>query len=61
MEACFYGLQIFDKRSSVSGVNMHSNNERPWDLAKKLHKPIIRKFKKEQFIQDFKIIFGVLI
>ena len=61
MEACFYGLQIFDKRSSVSGVNMHSNNERPWDLAKKLHKPIIRKFKKEQFIQDFKITFGVLI
>ena len=30
-------------------------------LAKELHKPIIRKFKKEQFIPDLKIIFGELI
>ena len=28
------------------------------DLAEELHKPIIRKFKKEQFIQDLKIIWS---
>ena len=37
---------------------MHWNNERPLDLAEELHKPIIRKFKKEQFIQDLKIIWS---
>ena len=37
---------------------MHWNNERPSDLAEELHKPIIRKFKKEQFIQDLKIIWS---
>ena len=30
-------------------------------LAKELHKPIIRKFKMEKFILDLKIIFGGLI
>ena len=30
-------------------------------LAKELRKPIIRNFKKEQFIQDIEIIFGELI
>ena len=30
-------------------------------LAEKLHKPIIRNLKKEQFLQDLNIIFGVLI
>ena len=50
---------IFDKKSKGSGVNipLESNEE----LAKELHKPIIRKFKKEQFIQDLETIFGVLI
>ena len=62
---------FFDKKSKESGVNMHANdkikqNQRPLDLAthqlvKELHKPIIRKIKKEQFIQYLKIIFGVLI
>ena len=46
-----------------SGVNTEASkcvfhNEK---LAKELHKPIIRNFKKERFIQDLKKIFGVLI
>ena len=51
--------KFFDKKVKGSGVNI------PLELnkksAKELHKPIIRKFKKEQFILDLKIIFGVLI
>ena len=30
-------------------------------LAEELHKPTIRKLKKEKYIQHLKIIFGVLI
>ena len=51
--------KFFDKMSKGSGVNIPSDfNEQ---LAKELHKPIIRNFKKEQFILDLEIIFGVLI
>ena len=53
--------KFFDKKpTSSSGV---ANNEikQNLQLAKELHKPIIRNFKKEQFIQDLKTIFGVLI
>ena len=55
--------KCFDKKSAGSGVNMHANkpafnNEK---LAEKLHKPIIKNLKKEQFILDSKAIFGVLI
>ena len=53
--------KFFHKKStSCSGV---ANNEikQNLQLAKELHKPIIRNFKKEQFIQDSKTIFGVLI
>ena len=51
--------EFVDKKSIGSGVNIPLEfNEQ---LTKKLHKPIIRKFKKEKFILDFKIIFGVLI
>ena len=53
--------KIFDKKSAGSGVNTHGNNERPLDLAAELHKSIIREFKKEQFIQNLKTIFEVLI
>ena len=56
--------KFFDKKSAGSGVNTHANNKikQNYQLAEELHKPIIRKFfKKEQFIQDLKIIFGVLI
>ena len=50
--------KFFDKNSAGRGVNTNVNNEK---LAKELHKPIIRKFKKEQFIQNSNTIFGVLI
>ena len=53
--------KFFDKKSAGGGVNLNANNERPLDLAEELHKSIIRKFKKEQFIQDLKTIFAVLI
>ena len=50
---------FFDKKLTGSGVNIQlKHNEQ---LAKELHKPIIRNFKKEQFILDLKTIFSVLI
>ena len=49
--------KLFDKKSKGSGIPLQSNEE----LAKGLHEPIIRNFKKEQFIQDLKTIFGELI
>ena len=50
--------KFFDKKSTGSGVNIPLVfNEQ---LAKELHKAIIRKLKKG-FIQDLEIIFGVLI
>ena len=33
---------------------MHANNERPLDLAKEVHKPIIRKFNKRTVYSGFK-------
>ena len=51
--------KFFDKKSEGSGVNIPLEfNEQ---LVKELHKPIIRNLKKEQFILDLEIIFGVLI
>ena len=58
--------KFFDKKSPGSSVNMQAkpvrrtyvNNEQ---LSEELHKLIIKKFKKQWFIQDLKIIFGVLI
>ena len=51
--------KFFDKMSKGSGVNIPSDfNEQ---LAKELHKPIIRNFKKEQFILDLEIIFGMFL
>ena len=35
--------KFFDKTSAGSGVNMHSNNEQ---LREEVHKPVIRKLKK---------------
>ena len=51
---------FFDKKSAGAGVNIPLEfNEQ---LAKELHKPIIRKLKKkEKFILDLEIIFRVLI
>ena len=45
--------KFFDKRSKGGGVNIPLEfNEQ---LAKELHNPIIRKFKKGKFILDLKI------
>ena len=49
--------KFFDKKSSGSGIA----NEPNYQLANELHKPIIRKFKKEEFIHLLETIFGVLI
>ena len=53
--------KYFDQKSTGSGVNIQVNNEHPLDLTEELNKPIIRKLKKERFIQGSKTIFGVLI
>ena len=51
--------KFFDKKSKGGCVNIPLESIE--ELAKELHKPIIRKFKKNQFILDLKTIFGVLI
>ena len=51
--------KFFDKKLKGSGINTEVNPGE--QLAEELHKPIIKNFKKEQFIQDLKTIFGVLI
>ena len=44
--------KCFDKKSTGSDVNMQAmSNEQ---LAKELHKPIIRKFKKRKVYSGFK-------
>ena len=51
--------KFFDKNSTGSADNVPLEfNEL---LAKELHKPITRKYKKEKFISDLKIIYGQLI
>ena len=37
--------KFFDKRTSCSGIKNESTSDQ--ELAKELHKPIIRKFKKK--------------
>ena len=62
----YYGYQrglasmvykCFDKKSKGSGIA----NEPNYQLANKLYKRIIRKFKKRKFINHLQTIFGVLI
>ena len=57
--------KFFDKKSKGSGIVASlankSANEPNYQLANELHKPIIRKFKKEKFIHHLEKIFGVLI
>ena len=57
--------KFFDRKSAGSGVNMHTNNRRPLDLDEELHclcnGLLLENLKEEQFIQDLKTIFGVLI
>ena len=46
--------KFFDKKSSGSGIT----NEPNYQLADEIHQPIIRKFKKEQFIHHLETTFG---
>ena len=46
--------KFFDKKSSGSGIT----NEPNYQLADELHKPIIRKSKKEKYIPHLETIFG---
>ena len=48
----------FDKKTAGSGFKTIHQNEQ---LAKELHKPIIKKLKKKQCIQHSKTIFVVMI
>ena len=50
---------FFDKNSQGSVAN--NDIKQNIQLADELHKPIIRKFKKEKCTHHLKIIFGVLI
>ena len=52
--------KCFDKNSKGSGV-VNNEIKQNLELPKELHKPIVRNFKKEQFILDLKTIFGMLI
>ena len=55
--------KFFDKKSASLNQSNGSGiaNEPNYQLANELHKPIIRKLKKEKFIHHLEIIFGVLI
>ena len=55
--------KLFDKKSASLNKSSGSGivNEPNYQLANELHKPIIRKFKKEKFIHLLETIFGVLI
>ena len=59
--------KCFDKKctslADTSAARSGNKNEitQNQQLAEELHKPIIRKFKKERFIHYLKTIFGVLI
>ena len=52
--------KFFDKKSKGSGV-VNNEIKQNLQLAKELHKPVSRNFKKEQFIRDLKTMFRVLI
>ena len=47
--------KLFDKKSKGSGIINESN----YQLANELHKPIIKKLRKEKCILHLKTIFGV--
>ena len=55
--------KFLDKNSALLNKSKGSGmvNEPNYQLANELHKPIIRKFKKEKFIRHLETIFGVLI
>ena len=59
--------KFFDKKTAGSGVTTLANKSaiksipQNEQLAEELHKPIIRKFKKEKYIQHSKTIFRVVV
>ena len=58
--------KVFDKNSQGSGRPLSSalqlvNNKENMQLPDELHKPIIRKFKKEKCILHLEMIFGAQI
>ena len=59
--------KFFDKKSSLltdksaKGSSANNKIKQNQQLAEELHKPIIKKFKKEEFILHSKTISGVLI
>ena len=62
------GSDIFNNDNNNNNNNNNNNitnnnndTKQNLELAQEIHKPIIRKFKKEKFILDLEIIFGVLI
>ena len=52
--------KFFDKKSTGSGFKKLKNTTKSSSsiLADELHKPVIRKFKKEKYIRNLKIIYG---
>ena len=65
LHQCF--INFFDQKTSGSSIkNENISNQRPFDLAtrelaKKLHKPVIREFGKRKYTQLLQTIFDVLI
>ena len=55
--------KFFDKKSASRNKSSGTGiaNEPNYQLANELHKPIIKKLKKEKFIHFLETIFGVLI
>ena len=55
--------KFFDKKSASLNKSSGTGiaNELNYQLANELHKPIIRKLKKEKFIHLLETIFGMLI
>ena len=55
--------KFFDKKSVGSGAKRVNTKITPQNqqLAEELHKPIIKKLKKEKYMQYLKIIHGVLL
>ena len=49
--------KVFDKNSKGSGTN--NENKQNEQLSEELHKLIVKKFKKEEFILHLKTIFAV--
>ena len=49
-------INFFGKKSQGSGRPLSSNNKQNIQLAKELHRPIIRKFEKRKVYSSFKDI-----